>query len=63
MVMNEHGGEGVIPGRYRGEAIRIHDGPTPEQMAYEEERVEADVLAGRICAAAADAARCRFVLV
>jgi len=61
--MNEHGGEGVVPGRYRGEAIRIHDGPTPEQMAYEEERVEADALAGRICAAAADAARCQFVLV
>ena len=63
LIMNEHGGEGVVPGRYRGEAIRIHDGPTPEQMAYEEERVEADALAGRICAAAADAARCQFVLV
>jgi hypothetical protein len=33
------------------------------QMAYEEERVEADALAGRICAAAADAVRCQFVLV
>ena len=52
--MNEHDGEGVIPGRYPGEAIQIHDGPTPEQMAYEEQRAEADALAGKICAVAAE---------
>ena len=53
----------MTPGRYPGEAIRIHDGPTPEQVAYEEERAEADALAGRICAATADAARWQSVLV
>jgi uncharacterized protein DUF222/HNH endonuclease len=52
-----HGGPGVIPGRYAGEPIRISDGPTPQQIAYEKDKAHADGLAGRICAAAADTAR------
>jgi hypothetical protein len=60
--MNVHEGLGVVPGRYAGEAIPIHDGPTPETIAEVERRAHADGLAGRICAAAADAARCQFVL-
>ncbi len=62
MIRNEHGGSGVLPGRYAGEAIPIHDGPTPEQLAYREHKRAADGLAGRICAAAADAARSQYVL-
>jgi hypothetical protein len=62
LIMNDHDGPGVVPGRYAGEAIRLHDGPTPQQVAYEQQRVEADGLAGRICAAAADAARSQYVL-
>ena len=45
-----------------GEAIPIHDGPTPQQIIDAEQRVHADGLAGRICAAAADAACCQYVL-
>jgi Domain of unknown function (DUF222)/HNH endonuclease len=60
--MNQHEGSGVVPGRYEGEAIRLHDGPTPQAVAYEEQRAQADVLAGKICAAAADAARSQSVL-
>ena len=60
--MNDHEGAGVVPGRYAGEAIRLHDGPTPQAVAYEEERSHADALAGRICAAAADAARAQYIL-
>jgi hypothetical protein len=56
LIMNVHEGGGVVPGRYAGEAIPIHDGPTPETIAEEERRVHADGLAGRICAAAADVA-------
>jgi hypothetical protein len=52
----------VIPGRYAGEAIPIHDGPTPELIAAAEQRMYADGLAGRISAAAAEAARCQSVL-
>ena len=43
--MNDHDGLGVIPGRYAGEAIRLHDGPTPQALAHEEERSHADALA------------------
>ena len=57
LMRNDHDGPGVVPGRYAGEAIPIHDGPTPESVAYEEQRAVADALAGRICAAAAEAAR------
>jgi hypothetical protein len=55
--MNDHDGPGVIPGRYAGEAIPIHDGPTPQTIAHQKQREHADALAGRISAAAADAAR------
>ena len=40
----------------------MYDGPTPQAVAYEEGRSHADALAGRICAAAADAARAQFIL-
>jgi hypothetical protein len=60
--MNDHDGPGVVPGRYAGEAIPIHEGPTPQQVAYEGQRSQADELAGRICALAADAARSQCVL-
>jgi hypothetical protein len=62
LIMNVHQGPGVVPGRYVGEAIPIHDGPTRETIAEEERRAHADGLAGRICTAAADAARCQCVL-
>jgi hypothetical protein len=57
VIRNTHEGSGVVPGRYAGEAIPIHDGPTPQQIAFQEHKVAADGLAGRICVAAADAAR------
>ena len=57
-----HDGLGVVPGRYAGEAIPIHDGPTPEQLAFEQHKADADGLAGRICAAAAETARSASVL-
>ena len=62
LITNDHDGPGVVPGRYRGAAIPIHEGPTPESVAYQEERAQADGLAGRICAAAAEAARSQYVL-
>ena len=31
LIMNVHRGSGVVPGRYAGEAIPIHDGPTPQR--------------------------------
>ena len=62
VIRNKHEGPGVLPGRYAGEAIPIHDGPTPQQVAYEQHKVAADGLAGRICAAAADAARSQYIL-
>jgi hypothetical protein len=60
-IMNTHDGPGVVPGRYAGEAIPIHDGPTP-QIIEAERGLQADGLAGRICAAAADAARSQCTL-
>jgi hypothetical protein len=60
--MNDHDGPGVVPGRYAGEAIPIHDGPTPQSIADEEQRRQADRLAGRISAAAADAARSEYLV-
>jgi hypothetical protein len=60
--MDGHDGSGVLPGRYAGEAVPIHDGPTPESIAYQEKRVHADQLAGKIAAAAAEAARSQHVL-
>jgi hypothetical protein len=58
-----HDGPGVVPGRYAGLDIRIHSGPTPQQLARAGERASADVLAGRICAAAAMEARAECQLV
>jgi Domain of unknown function (DUF222) len=60
--MNVHDGPGVVAGRYAGEAIPIHDGPTPQQLEYDQQCAYADGLAGRICAAAADTARYEFSL-
>jgi len=62
VIRYKYDGPGVLPGRYAGEAIPIHDGPTPEQVAFQEHKVAADGLAGRICAAAADAARSQYTL-
>lgn len=56
-----HNGPGVVPGRYAGEAIPIHSGPTPEQLAFQQHKTNADGLAGRICAAAAETARSRSI--
>jgi hypothetical protein len=55
--MDIHDGLGVVPGRYSGGPILLHEGPTPQQEARAAERAEADALAGRLCAAAAVAAR------
>jgi hypothetical protein len=55
--MNDHDGSGVVPGRYAGEAIRLLDGPTPQQVQHAEQSAYADALAGRICAAAAISAQ------
>ncbi len=57
-----HDGPRVVPGRYVGEAIPIHDGPTPEQLAFQQHKMDADGLAGRICVAAAETARSASVL-
>jgi hypothetical protein len=62
LVRNDRDGSGVVPGRYPGPAIPIHDGPTPQSIADEEQRALADALAGRICAAAAEAARSTYTL-
>jgi hypothetical protein len=62
LIKNDHDRPGVVPGRYAGEAIPIHDGPTPQSIADEEQRRRADGLAGRISAAAADAARSEYQL-
>lgn len=51
------GGPGVVPGRYDGPAIEVHQESTPQQLASGQERAAAEALAGRICAAAAMAAR------
>ncbi len=55
--MDVHDGPGVVPGRYAGGPIVLHAGPTPQQVERAAERAEADALAGRVCAAAAVAAR------
>ena len=52
-----HDGSGAIPGRYAGPPKVVHRGPTPQQVEHQEQRAEADVLAGRICVAAALAAQ------
>lgn len=55
--MTVHEGPGVLPGRYAGGPIVLHAGPTPQQEQVAAERAAADALAGRVCAAAAAAAR------
>lgn len=55
--METHEGPGVLPGRYAGPAIPLHRGLTPQQQQEVVDRAAADGLAGRICAAAAMAAR------
>jgi hypothetical protein len=57
-----HEGAGVLPGRYPGEPIRLHDGPTPQQQEHAATRQAADVLAGRIGAAAALSAQSECTL-
>ena len=62
LMRDDHDGPGVVPGRYPGPAIPIHEGPTPQSIADEKERAHADALAGRICVAAAEAARSTYIL-
>jgi hypothetical protein len=50
--MEDHEGPNVIPGRYEGPSIPIHDGPTPQQVEYAQRKAQADALAEKICAAA-----------
>ena len=47
----------MVPGRYAGGPVVLHPGPTPQQVERDDERAEADALAGRLCATAAVAAR------
>jgi hypothetical protein len=54
---------GWLPGRYTGPDMVLVAGPTPQQVAIAEQRAEADVLAGRICAAAARSAQSECQLV
>ena len=60
--MNDHDGPGVIPGRYAGPAIPISTGPTPQQIAENARKADADRLAGQICAAAAVSAQATCTL-
>jgi Domain of unknown function (DUF222) len=62
LITDDHEGPGLVPGRYAGEAIRLHEGQTPQQAASAQQRAEANGLAGRICAAAAGAARSQCTL-
>ncbi len=60
LIMNDHDGPDVIPGRYAGPAIPISTGPTPQQI--DEAARKADRLAGQICAAAAISAQATCTL-
>ena len=62
LIMNDHDGPGVIPGRYAGPAIPISTGPTPQQIAENARKAAADRLAGQICAAAAISAQATCTL-
>lgn len=62
LIMNEHSGDGVVPGRYAGKPIQIHSRPTPEQIAHAESKSAADGLAGKIAAAASLSAQASAVL-
>jgi len=48
LIMNDHDGPGVIPGRYAGPAIPISTGPTPQQIAEAARKADADRLAEQI---------------
>ena len=61
-MMAVHRGAGVLPGRYAGEPIRLHEGPTPQQIEHDAAKRAADVLAGRIGAAAALSAQSECTL-
>ena len=52
-----HEGPGLLPGRYAGPPVLLHDGPTPQQLEHASDKARADALAGRLCAAAALAAQ------
>jgi hypothetical protein len=62
LMMAVHEGAGVLPGRYAGEPIHLHEGPTPQQQEHDPARRAADVLAGRIGAAAALSAQSECTL-
>ena len=62
LIMNDHDGPDVIPGRYAGPAIPISTGPTPQQIAENARKAAADRLAGQICAAAAISAQATCTL-
>ena len=62
LIMNDHDGPGVIPGRYAGPAIPISTGPTPQQITENARKAAADRLAGQICAAAAISAQATCTL-
>ena len=57
VVTNDHGGPGVLPGRYPGAGIPICDGPTPQSMAAGGAAGSSGCVGGSICAVAAEAAQ------
>jgi hypothetical protein len=44
LITNDHDGPRVVPGRYPGAPIRLHDGPTPQSVGYQEQRAQYVVL-------------------
>jgi hypothetical protein len=44
LIMGDHEGAGVVPGRYSGPAIPIHDCSTPQQVEHAERQAHADAL-------------------
>jgi hypothetical protein len=61
-MMAVYEGPGALPGRYEGGPIRLHKGPTPQQLEHDAAKRAADVLAGRIGAAAALSAQSECTL-
>lgn len=37
LITNDHDDPEVVPGRYPGAAIPMHDGPTAQSVAYQEQ--------------------------
>jgi hypothetical protein len=62
LILNDHDGPSVIPGRYAGPAIPISTGLTPQQVTEAARKADADRLAGQICAAAALSAQATCAL-